>query len=202
MIIIEKLTKAYDGQTIISNYSTEIEDGECLIFSMPSGKGKTTLLRLISGLEKPDSGCIRGVPETIGYVFQEDRLCDNFTATENIMLVCKESKETIEKHLSILGLSNDLNKPVKEYSGGMKRRVAVARAVLYDCGIILFDEPFTGMDERTRAITLDYILDNCNQRTVFLVSHEDDIINKVRQKRKKVRVIQSLFKGQSPAAWR
>ena len=96
----------------------------------PSGLGKTTLLRCVAGLETPDAGAVTGVPRRLGYVFQEDRLCDNFSAVANIRLVTGRTlpEKAILQHLEELGLSDSVRLPVSQLSGGMRRRVAIARA--------------------------------------------------------------------------
>ena len=114
-----------------------------------SGVGKTTLLRLLMGLEKADSGIITGF-DKVSAVFQENRLIEHLNAVENTALVIKDrnaGKCAYEQLLQLLP-KEALLKPVREYSGGMKRRVALVRAMAADSEIVLLDEPFTGLDSQ------------------------------------------------------
>ena len=140
----------------------------------PSGRGKTTLLRCIAGLERPDSGQITDLPERIGYVFQEDRLCDGFSAVDNIRLVTGRAMDEGEicRHLKELGLADSLGQPVRELSGGMRRRVSIGRAVCFGAGLLLLDEPFNGLDDATRQQTADYILRHRSGAAILCVTHD------------------------------
>ena len=100
-----------------------------------SGLGKTTLLRILMGLEKYDAGSIEGMEnKKISAVFQEDRLCENLSAVTNVAIVCEKNVtlQEIRKELENIGLSGSTEKPVKELSGGMKRRVAIIRSIMAD----------------------------------------------------------------------
>ena len=128
----EHLYKRFGDKPVLENVSLTVPAGAVLCLMAPSGWGKTTLLRCIAGLEKPDSGTVQGVPERIGYVFQEDRLCGHMSAVENVRLATGRRMDTeiIRAHLTELGLGDQLHQPVEELSGGQRRRVAIARAVL------------------------------------------------------------------------
>ncbi len=119
----------------------------------PSGTGKTTLLRILLGRETADAGEIEGIaPGEIAAMFQEDRLCPTLSAVQNVALVCKgkvDEKQLAEELSQILP-PNSLHQPISQLSGGMKRRVALARAMHYPCRMIVLDEPFTGLDQNTR----------------------------------------------------
>ena len=130
-IILSNVTKRFAENTVLNQRSFRFPEGRISCIMGPSGAGKTTLLLLIAGLLQPDSGEIRSVPERIGFVFQEDRLCEDFSAVTNVRLVTGHSLKTqeIREELLRLGLPEDsLSQPVREYSGGMKRRVSIARA--------------------------------------------------------------------------
>ena len=154
--------------------SFEVCRGEFLSLLGPSGCGKTTLLRIISGLTEKDSGTITGVPERISYVFQEDRLCEDFSCVSNIMAVTGRhlKKEEIRNHLKEIGLEESMDKSVKELSGGMKRRVAIARAVCYESELLILDEPFKGLDFSLKQTVMDYIKKYSSGRTVICVTHD------------------------------
>lgn len=136
----------------------------------PSGCGKTTLLRVLMGLEKPDSGNISGTPATVAPVFQEDRLCEDFSALENLTLVRGVTAQAAEKALLAVGIESG-DKPVREFSGGMKRRVALLRALLSPGELLIMDEPFKGLDEETKASVLQFLLQNRRGRRLILATH-------------------------------
>ncbi len=172
---IQNLCKAFDGKPVLENVSLTLPDGAVVCLMAPSGRGKTTLLRCIAGLEKPESGEITGRPERVGYVFQEDRLCDGFSAVDNIRLVTGKTLDEgkIRRHLEELGLAGSLDQPVRELSGGMRRRAVIARAVCFGAGLLLLDEPFKGLDDAARKQTADYILRHRNAATVLCVTHDE-----------------------------
>ena len=120
MLTVSHLCKAFGGQAVLEDVSLTLSPRQTVCLMAPSGRGKTTLLRCMAGLEKPDSGVIMGVPERIGYVFQEDRLCDGFSAADNVRLVTGGtlSDAEIGRHLTELGLGGSLRQPVRELSGG------------------------------------------------------------------------------------
>ncbi len=174
-IRIEKLCKSYGENRVLSDFSAVFPEGKTSCVMGASGCGKTTLLRILLGLEKPDSGEILGLPDPISAVFQEDRLAEPFSAVANLSLVTGKriSRDILRAHLSALGLSDSLDKPVRELSGGMRRRVAIARAVLYDAPLVLLDEPFKGLDGETKKTVMDYVRESCAGKTVILVTHDE-----------------------------
>ena len=174
-IEIRNVCKKFGSKTILDNFSHTFKAGSITCIEGASGIGKTTLLNLIAGLSEPDSGSISGVPARIACVFQEDRLCEDFSAVSNIRLVCGKTKKKAEivRHLSELSLSEDLKKPVRDFSGGMKRRVAIARVVCFDADCILMDEPFKGLDEESKKIAMDYVLRYTKGKTVICITHDN-----------------------------
>ena len=170
----EHLYKRFGDKPVLEDVSLTVPEGAVLCLMAPSGWGKTTLLRCMAGLEKPDSGTVRDVPERIGYVFQEDRLCGHMSAVENVRLATGRRMDTeiIRAHLTELGLGGQLHQPVEELSGGQRRRVAIARAVCFGGGLLLLDEPFKGLDEATRARVIDETKRLCRGKTVLMVTHE------------------------------
>ena len=173
---IQGISKRFGGREVLRNVTAAFPAGSVTCLLGPSGFGKTTLLRIIAGLEKPDEGRIDGVPARIGFVFQEDRLCEDFSAVSNVRLVTGKSvpKEEIIRHLAEIGLGDSLDKPVREYSGGMKRRVAIVRAVCYPADLLILDEPFKGLDEKLRLEVIGYIRKHTAGKTVICVTHEPD----------------------------
>lgn len=171
---IQHLCKSFDGKMVLDHVSLTLESGGTACLMAPSGRGKTTLLRCIAGLETPDSGQITDLPERIAYVFQEDRLCDGFSAVDNIRLVTGKAlgEGEIRRHLEELGLAGSLNQPVRELSGGMRRRVVISRAVCFGADLLLLDEPFKGLDDEARQQTADYILRHRGAAAILCVTHD------------------------------
>ena len=171
---IEHLYKRFGGKAVLEDITLTVPDGAAVCLMAPSGRGKTTLLRCITGLEKPDGGRIADVPERVGYVFQEDRLCGALDPVENVRLVTGRamSVRDIEAHLTELGLGGCLRQPAAELSGGQRRRVAIARAVCYGGGLLLLDEPFKGLDDEARSRAARYILRRRNGAAVLCVTHD------------------------------
>ena len=204
-LALRSVTKSYDGQPVLSDLSLEFSARTFYCLMAPSGNGKTTLFRLILGLEKPDSGVIlfgtsagntgnndikassgtvsksdlcriRGVRPLISAVFQENRLLECYTAIENLRFALGKqySSEALTTYLLRLLPEDALNKPVCEFSGGMKRRVAILRAILAPSEIILMDEPFTGLDADTRQLTIDLVKELCAGKLLIVATHSED----------------------------
>lgn len=173
-IVIENLCKSYGGQEVLKDFSVEIQRGTITCLMAPSGYGKTTLLRLLMGLETPDAGRISGIENCrISAVFQEDRLCENLSAEANIRLVNRKlSSEAVRCALKQAGLEGESRQPVREFSGGMKRRAALIRALLAEYDLLILDEPFKGLDEDMKARMMRYTLECSKGRTVLMVSHD------------------------------
>lgn len=163
-------------KTVLENLNLEIAENTAIMGE--SGSGKTTLLRVISGLIKPDSGGIDfSEKPRISFVFQENRLFDEFSAVENIRAVLPKEKkeEEISALLSSLGIEEEAHqKAVRDFSGGMKRRVAIARALLFKSNILFLDEPFKGLDEKTRERCAKVILEYSRDRLIVLVTHDKE----------------------------
>ena len=175
-LVLNSVGKAFDGRKVLENVSLRFPAGSVTCILGPSGCGKTTLLRIAAGLEKPDSGIVEGIPDQIGFVFQEDRLCDEFSAVSNVRLATGKNmpKEEIVRNLEEIGLGDALDKPVRDFSGGMKRRVAIVRAVCCPSELLFLDEPFKGLDEKLRLEVIGYIRKHSNGRTVICVTHEPE----------------------------
>lgn len=173
MIRIRELYKQYDDHIVLENLCLDIEAGVTCILG-PSGCGKTTLLRLIAGLESPDSGIIEFPKDKkISLVFQEDRLFDYLSAVRNVLVTAPRGFSETEATdlLHRLGIQN-VRQKVSGFSGGMRRRVAIVRALCADHDILLLDEPFTGLDEESRSTVLNEILSSEAKRTVICVTHD------------------------------
>lgn len=168
-------------EELINDLNLHIHAGDRVCIMAPSGTGKTTLLNLITGGLKPDSGIVSFEVDTgdgvnISMVFQEDRLCSEYTAAYNIELGlrrgCRKT-DLIQSHLEQLGMGESIFADVKELSGGMKRRVAIVRAVMSPSRVLILDEPFASLDEELKDRTAEYIIENLNGRTLVVVSHDE-----------------------------
>lgn len=174
-IVVRDLCKSYGTLQVLHNYSNTFPEGRVCCITGNSGKGKTTLLRLLMGLEQPDSGTISGLNGVrLSAVFQEDRLCENLSALSNLRLVHtnRPSKERLIAELAKVDLLDCVEKPVRELSGGMKRRVSIVRAMLAEFDVLFLDEPFKGLDTDTYELVTAYVRGKIQGKTVMLVSHD------------------------------
>ena len=170
MIEVRNLTVRFGDKTVLDGLSAMLPDEGVVLVSAPSGRGKTTLLRAMAGLIRPDAGSVSGLSERrIGFVFQQDRLLPWKTALENVALVSDPA--LAERFLMALGLSEALHKYPAELSGGMARRCAIARALAYTDDVLFLDEPFTGLDEAAKAEAAQLITQRA--RLTVLVTHEE-----------------------------
>lgn len=174
-IVLKGICKSYGGKQVLSNVSCTIPEGSVCAVMAPSGVGKTTLLRLILGLEKPDRGEILGVPTEKGVLFQEDRLCPWLSVLKNIrMAVGKAGAEQAKALLEFLGLADSLDQPAEKLSGGQARRAALARALLASGQLLALDEPFTGLDEDARLRAAEAVRVYRRGRTLLLITHRQE----------------------------
>lgn len=164
-----RLSKAYEDKNVLTNFSSSYETGKTYYLTWKSGSGKTTLFRLLCGLEKPQSGEIKK-NGTFGVVFQEDRLCEEYSALRNVEMVVGDTKRAREALLKLLN-EEDITKPCNTLSGGMKRRVALVRAMESESDYLLLDEPFTGIDIATRKRVEQYIEETANNRLMIIATH-------------------------------
>lgn len=179
---IKNISKTYGEKQVLSQLSKEFPAGETTVIMGASGCGKTTLLRILLGLEKADSGEVTGMPEKVSVLFQEDRLCEDISAYENIVLVLERKRtraqkdaqrRKIEQEAAQVGITaEDLTQNVMELSGGMRRRIALLRALLYDADCVILDEPFKGLDAATKQIVMQYVKEKTAGKTTFLVTHD------------------------------
>lgn len=170
---IRGVSKAYGGVPVLRDVSLTLHPGvTCL--TAPSGAGKTTLVRILLGLEKPDGGCVAGLETArLSAVFQEDRLLEQLDAAGNLRFVLGTDYNAgrAAELLRELGLDGVSQKASAEYSGGMKRRLALARALSVPFDLLALDEPFTGLDGENRGRALDCIRRRAAGKTVLLVTH-------------------------------
>lgn len=171
---VEDLRKSYGGTAVLQGVSFTAGIGLTRVTGS-SGIGKTTLLRILLGLESPDGGATNAGRFRWAAVFQEDRLLSQLDAEGNLRFAlgtAYDSRKAAEL-LETLGLVDVGGKRVRDYSGGMKRRLALARALLAPCDALALDEPFTGLDAGNREAALACILRAAKEKIVLLAAHED-----------------------------
>lgn len=175
-ICVNRLSKAYGSQRVLTDFSLIVREGEVVTLMGPSGCGKTTLLRILMGLEKADSGSIDGIPSALSVMFQEDRLLPDFDAVTNLRFALGKqySRATLGAELEALGLTDFVDKPLRLFSGGMARRVALCRCILAESQLLLLDEPFKGLDVETRDLAIHYVKDRRRGRTLLMVTHSEE----------------------------
>ena len=180
---IKNLTKRFGKKTIISELSYRFSDKGLYILRGKSGIGKTTLLRIIAGLDKDYSGeVIDGGIERISFVFQEYRLFPQLSALENVMIASKNindvDKIKAKDLLTQLGfLPEDMQLLPSELSGGMKQRVSLARAFMKNAPVILLDEPTKELDAALCRQVCEMIKKIAEDKLVILITHRDDDIS-------------------------
>jgi phospholipid/cholesterol/gamma-HCH transport system ATP-binding protein len=194
---VRSLSKSFGEQTVLNGINLEVAQGETLSVLGRSGTGKSVLLKLIIGLHKPDSGSIRvhgqevtGLPlkplnevrKKVGFLFQQAALYDSLTVEENVAFPLRrhskmsddERNERVGELLTSVGMDQDAHKLPAEISGGMQKRVGLARALALEPDILLFDEPTAGLDPITAAEIDDLILRLQKERnmTSIVVTHD------------------------------
>lgn len=170
---IQSLFKSFD-RPVISDFSHSFPEKGLFLIRGESGCGKTTLLRLMAGLEKPDSGSVESHGKQISVVFQEARLLENLSLWNNVLLVRKAKDLPLaEKILKELGLWEERDKLPRELSGGMKLRCAIARSLYYGGDIFLWDEPTKELDPMNRDKVIALALDLAKEHLVIAITHDD-----------------------------
>jgi len=197
MIKIVDLQKSFDGHDVLKGISFEVGKGEVFALVGGSGGGKSVLLKHVVGLMKPDRGTVtvdgmeigaagqeslQAFRERLGFLFQGGALFDSLSVFENVAFPLKEKsklsrniiREKVLMELENVGLSGSEHRYPSQISGGMVKRAALARALVEDPEIMLFDEPTTGLDPVTGQSILD-LIDSCHRRLSFtgiIVTHE------------------------------
>lgn len=168
-LYVRDLGKCFRGNWIFRHVDHEFHNAEPYLLDTPSGSGKTTFFRCLCGLERPEEGEVSGA-EAFSVQFQEDRLCEGYSAVKNLEMILGDAalaRETLEQLLP----REALDKPCRELSGGMKRRVSLLRAMEAEAQCVLLDEPFTGLDEENRRKAEDYIRRKRKGRILLLATH-------------------------------
>lgn len=174
---IKNIYKSFNNKIVLNNISYKFPNSGLVWIKGNTGSGKTTLLNIISGLTCKDSGEIFGFKgKKISYVFQDDRLIPWLTAKENLKIIKNTDDKIVENFLNLVGLENDYNTKTGDMSGGMKKKLGIARALAFNGDVFLMDEPFTGLDENSEVKILNVLKDYYSKKLVILVSHNNLIL--------------------------
>ena len=193
MIKIEKLSKKFGEHIIFSDYSLTIPDGQFVVFTGASGCGKTTLLNMIGGIEKVDSGEIRvgdlNIAKTrnlrtyfqkhVGFLFQNFALVENKTVLQNLNMVQKQArtKLSVQEALERVGMRGKEQQKIYSLSGGEQQRIALARLMLKQCELILADEPTGSLDKENALQVMEILKSFAKEgKTVIMVTHDPSLI--------------------------
>ena len=188
-IQVHGLNKSYGFLNVLNNIDLEFREGEFATFFGPNGAGKTTLIKILSTLIKPDSGEIyingynlkkevQEIRKLVGFISHEHSLYHNLTVAENMKFFgelygIKNLSETIALNLQKLGVYSKKDELVRNLSNGMKQRVSIARAILHGPEILLFDEPFVGLDYGGISLLMDIFKESKkNNKTIVITTHD------------------------------
>ena len=179
---INNLLKRFGTKEIFKGENFYFENGKVTYILGESGIGKTTLLRILAGLDSDFSGDFYEKSDQISYVFQEPRLFPHLSVEENINITTENSSYSVEEILKIVELENEAKALPSSLSGGMKMRVALARALYCNSDLVLMDEPFGALDEDLKARILPNVFAMLKDKTVIIVSHNVEEANKYAHK--------------------
>ncbi|MDY4560214.1 MAG: ATP-binding cassette domain-containing protein [Peptostreptococcus porci] len=192
MIIFKDISKSYGNKIVLKNFNIDIREGQTTFMLGKSGSGKTTFSKIVLGLEKIDTGEISGLDgKKISVVFQEDRLMENMTIGSNFKMTVDSHinrKQIVEK-MEKIGLFQPLETKISELSGGMKRRISILRAFLIEFDLIVMDEPFRGLDEETKEIVMNFVIQNIKGKTAIIITHNKDEVEYFAEKIQELQII-------------
>jgi len=196
VIDVQNLTKMFNGQVVLNGIDFQVREGEVFGYLGPNGAGKTTTMRIILGVLKPTSGkaLVFGkelgdngdLRKRVGVLLENDGLYEQLSAYENLnyyaqLYTVSNRDEKIKNLLNFVGLSDRKNNKVGTYSKGMKRKLALARAIIHDPDVLCLDEPSAGLDPEAQVMVRDLILQLSRRKgiTVFLNSHNLDEVQRI-----------------------
>ena len=173
MIKINDVSKSFNNKLVLDHVSMEFPDTGVVCLFGKTGVGKTTLLNLIAGIERPDNGEITGIAgKTVSYVFQDNRLLPWFNVNKNLCVSNNLGEEILNKLLEEFDLYSARNLNVLRLSGGMKRKADIAKAILFDGDIFLLDEPFTGIDDESKEKVMQVLMEIGDKKLIILITHK------------------------------
>jgi len=201
MIEVQNLTKTFNGKTVLKDVSFEVKEGEIFGYLGPNGAGKTTTLRIILGLLNPTSGNAfvmgqnlglgenEALRNKVGVLLEDDGVYNRLSAYENLDYYAQlyglsdriERKRRIRELLESVGLSDRINDKVGRFSKGMRRKLALARAIVHEPEVLFLDEPSSGLDPEAQIMVRDLILQLSEEMgvTIFLNSHDLDEVQRI-----------------------
>ncbi|MCL2170607.1 MAG: ATP-binding cassette domain-containing protein [Defluviitaleaceae bacterium] len=175
-ISLTHVYKSYDDDNVFTNLNISFPHNETTVIMGASGCGKTTLINMLAGLTDYDHGEISGIDfERLSMVFQEDRLIEHLNGIDNLLITMRNTRENTPRAMDLLnraGLGEDAKKIAREYSGGMKRRLALCRALMIEFDFLILDEPFKGLDEDIKPRIMELIREQTAGKTVLIVTHD------------------------------
>ncbi len=168
---VSNLYKSYGDKKVLYNFSHEFKDGITCIFG-PSGCGKTTLLSIMAGTLAADSGVV-DVPQNISMVWQEDRLLNWLSVVDNIMIPSdRKDYKYMQRLAQNMGIEPELKKRRLDLSGGQRQRVAIIRALICNYDLMLMDEPFKALDEKTKLDVMTEVKRELNGKKAVIITHD------------------------------
>lgn len=175
-ILMEKINKTYGDKEVLKDFTAKFQEGTVTFITGESGIGKTSIIRILMGLEVYQSGSISGMEDKqVSVVFQDDCLCDKLSLYKNLKMVLdglEYKDQDLGGLLDMFGLGDYDHKRVAELSGGMKRRLAILRAILYPNNLMIMDEPFKGLDEENKKLVMGQVGKSLVGKTAIIVTHD------------------------------
>lgn len=182
IIELKNISKTYDGKKVLEDFNLEIEDEHSYVVTGTKGCGKTTLFRIILGLEHAEQGTVKLLGDykypyiNSGAVFQDDRLCEDLTALDNVVMVSKKIfRQTAAEELLKLLPEDAINVPVKKLTPLQRRMVVIARACCIPNDVLIMDEPLTGLEGEDRKKAIRFIRDKQGKGPLFMTAAENDL---------------------------
>lgn len=188
IIEVDGVSKSFGDKKVLDGFSLNIESEHSYVITGDKGCGKTTLFRIILGLEKPDSGRVGLLGDykypyiCAGAVFQNDRLCEGYDAVTNVAMVSKKIfRETVTEELLKFLSQDDIYRPVRELTAAKRRIVAIVRACCIPNDVLIMDEPFTGIDDDTRKKLISFIRDKQGSGPLVIFAADTTDLNFARK---------------------